>query len=826
MKKIFVFTVLLTISVICSAQNFEGFETGNFLSYNWQFSGSTNWDITYENPYNGVYCAHSGQIYDDEFSRIQVSMETISAGDISFYWRVSSEEDSDFLKFYVDNVEISSISGESDWLFFSENIEPGIHTFTWSYEKDSFNIEGVDKGWLDSITFPETTTYPNDLAALSVVGPATISQGNSGVYNVHIKNYGSNDQDSYTVRLFREGGILLDELVIDETLYSEEAIILPLVWIVPPDEPYALTYVYAEVVLPGDEDPNNNITSNFDVLILEIGLAQIRVGYETNKTNWYPFKFHKPASLSETIYYSTEIQYNGNIHAIGYQNDFLSYVQNAYIQIWIGGTTLSNLANNWVGANALDPVYDGTFSFPQGNNPIIIPFDEPYAYTGGNLCVLTHRVHSTNTYHVDDEFLETYDTNHPNRTRAAGSNNPLNPSSPPTAPNTSYVFSRFPNTTFYMELTELGNLVGNIYDSDGGLISTANIILEQYGIQTYSNGSGFYQFGNVLQGTYNFTASKPGYNSNTQSGTIITDETTTLDFYLDAIPTVQITGHIVASDDQSTGLPNAVLNLSGFEHYQTQSDDNGDFIFPEVYISEVYNLVIQKYGFENYIQEVEVMENDIDLGTIVLNELAFPAENVVGVQNLANTEISLTWDVPFVLNRDLESYTIYRFLEVYNSNPSGWNLLEENYTDTVYIDNGWAALPNQTYQYSIVANYTAGIVSDAAFSNILVKTGVGTNDDLIIPAISEISSVYPNPFNPETTISYSLAEDAELEINIYNVKGQLVMTLVNSKQTAGEHTVIWSGVDSNDKNQSSGIYLIRLQVNGRNISNRKCILMK
>jgi len=50
---------------------------------------------------------------------------------------------------------------------------------------------------------------------------------------------------------------------------------LPLVWIVPPDEPYALTYVYAEVVLPGDEDPSNNITSNFDVLLLEIGLSLI-----------------------------------------------------------------------------------------------------------------------------------------------------------------------------------------------------------------------------------------------------------------------------------------------------------------------------------------------------------------------------------------------------------------------------------------------------------------------------------------------------------------------------------------------------------------------
>ena len=192
MKKIFAFTFLLAISLICTAQNFEGFETGNFLSYNWQLSGSTDWNITYENPYNGVYCAHSGQIYDDDYSRIQVSMETISAGDISFYWRVDSELESDYLKFYIDNIEISSISGSTDWQLFSEGIDPGYHTFAWSYEKDSFNFGGVDKGWLDSITFPETTTYPNDLAALSVAGPATISQGNSGIYNVHIKNYGSN----------------------------------------------------------------------------------------------------------------------------------------------------------------------------------------------------------------------------------------------------------------------------------------------------------------------------------------------------------------------------------------------------------------------------------------------------------------------------------------------------------------------------------------------------------------------------------------------------------------------------------------------------------
>ncbi|MCF7911247.1 MAG: carboxypeptidase regulatory-like domain-containing protein [Candidatus Cloacimonetes bacterium] len=79
---------------------------------------------------------------------------------------------------------------------------------------------------------------------------------------------------------------------------------------------------------------------------------------------------------------------------------------------------------------------------------------------------------------------------------------------------------------------------------------------------------------------------------------------------------------------------------------------------------------------------------------------------------------------------------------------------------------------------------------------------------------------YPNPFNPTTMFSYNIPEGGMVNLSIYNVKGQLVETLVNSHQDAGEHTINWSA-----DNQSSGIYFYRLQ-SGSNQITRKCILMK
>ena len=84
---------------------------------------------------------------------------------------------------------------------------------------------------------------------------------------------------------------------------------------------------------------------------------------------------------------------------------------------------------------------------------------------------------------------------------------------------------------------------------------------------------------------------------------------------------------------------------------------------------------------------------------------------------------------------------------------------------------------------------------------------------------------YPNPFNPETKIVFILPEEGNVKLEIYNIKGQKVKTLVNELLLAGEHSAIWDGRDSNGNRVSSGIYLYQLQT-GSEEQVRKMLLLK
>ena len=88
---------------------------------------------------------------------------------------------------------------------------------------------------------------------------------------------------------------------------------------------------------------------------------------------------------------------------------------------------------------------------------------------------------------------------------------------------------------------------------------------------------------------------------------------------------------------------------------------------------------------------------------------------------------------------------------------------------------------------------------------------------------------YPNPFNPTTTISFSLnTENTEnTEIIIYNIKGQKIKTFPNLQiNKSSNQQIIWVGTDDNNQPVSSGIYLYKLKVNDKTVATRKCILLK
>jgi len=100
------------------------------------------------------------------------------------------------------------------------------------------------------------------------------------------------------------------------------------------------------------------------------------------------------------------------------------------------------------------------------------------------------------------------------------------------------------------------------------------------------------------------------------------------------------------------------------------------------------------------------------------------------------------------------------------------------------------------------------------------------NGDTGVPTIvTALGGNYPNPFNPETTISFSVKEAAPVTIEIYNVKGQSVKTLVSETKVAGNHSVVWNGKDNNGRNVTSGVYFYKMKT-GTYSSTKKMILMK
>ncbi len=84
---------------------------------------------------------------------------------------------------------------------------------------------------------------------------------------------------------------------------------------------------------------------------------------------------------------------------------------------------------------------------------------------------------------------------------------------------------------------------------------------------------------------------------------------------------------------------------------------------------------------------------------------------------------------------------------------------------------------------------------------------------------------YPNPFNPKTTIRYQLPRPARVRLQIYNVSGQLVRSLVDAEQTSGFHVAEWDGLNSAGQAVSSGVYFYRMQV-GEVVKQRKLLLLK
>ena len=139
-------------------QSMDGFETGDFSAFNWQFTSPIYaWTVVTENPYEGMYCAKSSAIDDSETTSMSLTVEVGQTSNMSFHYKVSSESNYDKLHFYIDGEEKNNWSGDVDWSYVLYPLSAGTHTLKWEYTKDVSLSSGSDCAWIDNVIIPAST---------------------------------------------------------------------------------------------------------------------------------------------------------------------------------------------------------------------------------------------------------------------------------------------------------------------------------------------------------------------------------------------------------------------------------------------------------------------------------------------------------------------------------------------------------------------------------------------------------------------------------------------------------------------------------------------
>jgi Zn-dependent metalloprotease len=229
-----------------------------------------------------------------------------------------------------------------------------------------------------------------------------------------------------------------------------------------------------------------------------------------------------------------------------------------------------------------------------------------------------------------------------------------------------------------------------------------------------------------------------------------------------------------------------------------------------------------------------------DLYGILSNEVAQVANAwyAVGVTDVGD----LTIDQSQMINTEI-SYSVTDSITAgpYTVNTSGKVVFFAG--NSIKLDPGFMATSGSNFRASILGDnttsYNSGssplrpIVTPAKKSNALSK--ISGNNDHVDPSIQEViepvptefslSKNYPNPFNPSTTIRYALPTDSHVSLKIYNMLGQLVITLVDDKQTSGFKEVVWDGRNKAGLMVTSGMYIYRI-VAGNFVKTQKMTFVK
>tara|TARA_B100001142_G_scaffold121447_1_gene123362 strand:- start:1530 stop:2618 length:1089 start_codon:yes stop_codon:yes gene_type:complete len=173
--------------------------------------------------------------------------------------------------------------------------------------------------------------------------------------------------------------------------------------------------------------------------------------------------------------------------------------------------------------------------------------------------------------------------------------------------------------------------------------------------------------------------------------------------------------------------------------------------------------------------------------------------------------------------------------------PYSYTLNDENgwysfINDTVFIEGGdnhtvilspttFDEITSTTIELSVKPNYHQWSRLDLVYDVFNIPGVLSNVDKKIIPESHKLFQNYPNPFNPITTLKYFINQDSDVEIIIYDLRGNVIKNLFSGKETRGHKSIQWNGINENGQLASAGVYLYRIEA-GNFRQTKKMILIK
>jgi Carboxypeptidase regulatory-like domain len=515
--------LILFIPLVLFCQTIdEGFESGDFSAYSWVVSGDAEWFVSENYPFEGDFCAQGGNVSEDQSTSIELELDFELDGMLSFAWKVSSEANYDFLRFYLDGEMLAEISGTVAWTQMAYELAAGIHTLGWTYIKDYSVSNGSDIGWIDSIFyFVEEPEFAYDLELVSMTGAEYLIGGEEYLYEVTVRNNGQFNATGYTVSLVDDSGTEYDSETIFWMLPPGDERIVELT--IAPEETAAdtVTAIYGYGYLSTDENPANDYSAEHGIHITGAENHFARIGEADTFTNQMPINLVRNTSISQMLYYADELEITGVISSIDLYNNFVNTTETG-IRIWLGETEQNSLTEGWLSADSLELVYDDIYEFPQGRNILNIQIDSLFEYQGANLVMMIEKEFEEELHSWQSSFYYSeVPGEEAGRTRFSFSDQ--------------YVFDPcnmvdgilcdwVTNTVFTISPLPYGHLNGLVYDNWGLPLAGAQIGVAEDTWTAESDSVGYFMIERIDVGTYQMLVSAEGFSLAGQEIEILSGE--------------------------------------------------------------------------------------------------------------------------------------------------------------------------------------------------------------------------------------------------------------------------------------------------------------